>query len=415
MDSQTPTGGSSTWDDSFRAVELPRRSVRTFLACASLVLGLTVLVVWRRSVSTPQQLAAAARRSLQAGRLSQAESLLKRVSERWKGSADFASVQAELDLARGRPDDAIDRLRSIPAVDPAAARARLVAGQIEKNRNRVRAAEALFLEALRVDPRLALARRELIVIYAMQARRAELNDQFRALAELEPLKFDDVLLWTASLEDIWINETIRADLERYLAADPDDRQSRLALGSVLLRSGDVDQAESILQPLPEHDAEARLLRARIALSRNDLAQVSRLLADGPAAHPGFAVGRGQLAARSNDPAGAASQFQIALEQDPANREAIQGLSLALAQLDRRDEADVYRKKGGLWRTLTGLLERARASSNQHDQGLYSQLGRTCEALGRTPEAAAWYRLALGLDPANAEAQQALYRLRPRPE
>jgi tetratricopeptide (TPR) repeat protein len=290
-----------------------------------------------------------------------------------------------------------------------------VAGQIEKKRNRVRPAEALLLEALRLDPRLALAHRELIVIYAMQARRADLNDQFRALAELEPLKFDDVLLWTASLEDIWINDTIRGELERYLAADPQDRQSRLALGSVLLRSGDVDQAESILRPLAEGDAEAQVLRARIAMSRNDLVRVRALLADGPAGHPGFAVARGQLAARSNNPAGAALQFQIALEHDPANREAIQGLSLVLAQMERRDEAVAYQKKGELWRRLTGLLERARASGDHHDKGLCNQLAQTCEALGRTPEAAAWYRVALALDPASADAQQALYRLRRRPE
>ncbi len=415
MDPQAPTGRSSTRDDGSRSAERWRRSGRTIFACAAVVLVFALLVLWWRAVPTPQQLAAAARESIRAGRVSQAESLLSRVSGTWKDSADVAAIQAELDVARGRPGDAIDRLTAIPAVDPAAARARLVAGQIEKNRNRVRAAESLFLEALRLDPRLVLARRELIIIYAMQARRADLNNQYRALAELESLKFDDVLLWTASLEDIWINESIRADLERYLAADPSDRQSRLALASVLLRSGDIDHAESILQPLDDKDAEARSLRARIALSRNDLARVKALLADGPAGHPGFAVSRGQLAARSNDPDDAARQFQIALDDDPANREAIQGLSLVLFQLGRRDEAEVYRQKGELWRRLTALLERARTSVNHHDEGLYGQLAHTCEALGRTPEAVAWHRLALAIDPANVDAQQALYRLRPRPE
>ena len=82
----------------------------------------------------------------------------------------------------------------------------------------------------------------------------------------------------------------------------------------------------------------------------------------------------------------------------------------LAQLGRHDEADLYRKKGELWRRLTGLLERARASGDHHDEGLCSQLAQTCEALGRTPEAAAWYRVVLALDPASADAQQALYRL-----
>ena len=228
MDAQTQAGQDSRKSGCSGPAERLRRSGRTFLACAALVLGLALvlLVMWWRTVPTPKQLAAKARRSIRSSRFSHAESLLNRIPRSLKSSSEVAAVQAELDVARGRPDDAVERLTAIPASDPAAAGARLVAGQIEKNRNRVRPAESLFLEALRLDPRLALARRELIIIYAMQARRADLNDQFRALAELEPLKFDDVLLWTASLEDIWVNETIRADLERYLATDSEDRQSR---------------------------------------------------------------------------------------------------------------------------------------------------------------------------------------------
>src|SRR5205823_9610593 len=107
--------------------------------------------------------------------------------------------------------------------------ARLVAGQIEKTRDRARRMEALFLESLRLDPKLALARRELIFLYAMQARRSDVNSQFRALAELEPLEFDDAFLWMNSFEDLWVNGVIRSHLERFLAADPEDRLSRLAL------------------------------------------------------------------------------------------------------------------------------------------------------------------------------------------
>src|SRR5438067_1957962 len=89
------------------------------------------------------------------------------------------------------------------------------------------------------------------VLCAVQARRADLNVQFRALAELETLKFDDVLLWTASLEDIWINDTIQGELESFLAADPEDRMSRLGLAAVLFRSSQLDACETLLRALPE--------------------------------------------------------------------------------------------------------------------------------------------------------------------
>ena len=137
--------------------------------------------------------------------------------------------------ACGRADRAVSLLTSIAEADPHAALARLVAGQIEKGRNRARRMEALFRESIRVDPKLVPPRRELILLYAVQARRADLNDQYRAVSANEPLEFDEVLLWTATLEDIWTNDTIRSQLELYLAADPEDRASRMGLAGVFLR------------------------------------------------------------------------------------------------------------------------------------------------------------------------------------
>ena len=91
-----------------------------------------------------------------------------------------------------------------------------------------------------------------------------------ALAEIETLSFDDVFLWTNSFDDLWINDTIRPSLERYLAADAGDRASRLALAAVMLKGGQVNEAESLLVPLPATDVDALVLRIRIALSGNRL-------------------------------------------------------------------------------------------------------------------------------------------------
>jgi tetratricopeptide (TPR) repeat protein len=364
---------------------------------------------WRPS--QPENLAALAREAMKKEQWARADSLLRRYSQQPSPISAGAVIRAELELRRGRLDEALRLLTEIPDSDPHAAGARLAAGQIEKIRNRVRLAEALFLEALRLDPKLALARRELMLIYAMQARRLDLNAQFGALAELEPLKFDDVLLWTASLEDIWINDTIRTDLERYLAADPEDRMSRLALAEVLLKSGNFEETEAILQSLPETDVEGRVLRARLALSRLHLDEVRSLIAQGPVEHTGLALLRGQFAARTNDPATAARQFRIALRLDPTNREAIHGLSLVLQQRGEHDAAASYRRQGELWRTLSGLLEKVKSSEQRQNRVLLRQLGETCAALGRNREARVWYHLLLALDPLDGTVQQALYHLR----
>jgi tetratricopeptide (TPR) repeat protein len=337
---------------------------------------------------------------------------LTQIARRRPPGPEDTLLRAELELGRGRIDRSVGLLTGIPEMEPRAAGARLLAGQIEKSRDRARSMEARFLEALRLDPKLARSRRELILLYAMQARRAELNDQYRALAALEPLSSEDVLLWTASLEDIWINETIRGQLERFLAADPDDHLSRLALAGVLLRSNQLDEGEALLRGLPDSDLDARVLRARIALNRMRLDEVRGYLDRGPAEHLGLALLRGQLAVRGDDLVGAARHFRAALRQDPTNREAIQGLAVVLQRLGQAEAAAGYRKQAEHWRSLTALLEQARTRAGIHrDPDLLRQLAEACEHVGRLAEARAWYRLALGPDPLDPRVQQALYRLR----
>ncbi len=388
---------------------------RAWVLAGSVLLGLGGLLVAARLRSSfdPAELAAEARLALRERQWSRAEDRLDRLARLRPPTADDLALRAELELGQGRADQAVALLTGLPESDPGAARARLIAGQIEKSRDRARRMEALFREALRLDPGLAMAHRELVLLYAMQARRAELNAEFRALSALEPLGYDDVLLWTASLEDIWINETIRAQLERYLAADPEDRLSRLALAGVLLRSNQLEEAEDLLRPLHDSDPDARALKARIALSRSRLDEVQKLLEGGPTGHVGLALLRGQLAVRLNDPAAAARQFRLALKSDPANREALQGLALVLKALGQSDQAAAYQAEIERWRTLTTRLETAREPGSRRDPGRIRGVAAACEDLGRWAEARAWYRLALEIDPLDAAAQQALYRLRDR--
>ena len=95
-------------------------------------------------------------------------------------------MRAQYAAARQEPDAALADLPRVPDDHLAAAKARLLAGQIELRRDRVRRAEEWFLEAIRLDSRLVQAHRELIYIYGMQLRRAELSAQFLALSQPRP-------------------------------------------------------------------------------------------------------------------------------------------------------------------------------------------------------------------------------------
>ncbi len=383
-----------------------------FIAVVSLlgIAGLTAAIRARVPVDS-EAMAEEVRQALKERQWSRAESLLGRLARQRTPGIDEAVLWAELELGRGRSDRAVELLVGIPGSDDRAAQARLIAGQIEKSRDRARRMESLFLDAIRMDPGLIEARRELIFLYAMQARRGELQAQYRALAEQSPLGFDDVFLWSNSLEDTWVNDRIRPHLERYVAADPDDRASRLALTGVLLHSNELEAAETLLRDLPDSDPDVRTLHARIALGRLRLDEVRSLLDGGPVDHTGLALLRGHFAIQSKNPEEAARQYEIALRLDPNSREAAEGRAAALARLG--DEgAGAAQKRAARWRRLTSLLQEAHVHNIRRDRGLLRRLGEVCESLSQLPEARAWYQLALALDPLDPEIQQALYRVRP---
>jgi tetratricopeptide (TPR) repeat protein len=373
-----------------------------------------LLAVREWSVRDPGSLADEARRAVATREWSRAESLLDRLSRlRPRDPADML-LRADFERGRGRPDAALDALARISDGDPLAPKARLMAGQIERERGRLRRAESALLAALRLDPKRIQARRELIYLYGMQGRRPDMSAQFRALSELVPLDHRDMLLFTLNYEDIWRNSSVRADLERFLAADPEDRWSRLALAEVLQRSGLLDESEAVLRPLPDSDVEARALRARLALDRSRLEEARALLAGGPAEHAGLARLRGRLAMRSGDPSGAAEQFRIAVALEPTDLESVQGLALALKLAGDADGAESAGRRAERLRALARLLEQSRTAGGNEARDLAGQLGAACEAVGLVDEARGWYRLAISLDPLDSEAQQALFRLRDTP-
>lgn len=390
---------------------------RAIAALGLAAFGILAVILATRGWSgrDPGVVADEARAAIAAREWSLAESLLDRLSRlRAPDSAD-ALLRVELERGRGRPDAAMVILSGIPDDDPQASRARLLEGQVERERGRLRRAEAAFLEAIRIDPKAIQARRELIYLYGMQGRRPDMRAQFLALSGRIPLDHRDMMLFTLNYEDIWRNASVRADLERFVAADPEDRWSRLALAEVLQRSGLLDESEAVLRPLPGSDVEARALRARLALDRSRLEEARDLLAGGPVEHAGLARLRGQLAMRSGDPSGAARHFRAAVALGPTDLESVQGLSLALKLSGDAEGAESIGRRAERLRELASLLEKVRGSEGAVDRSLPGRLGAACEAVGLTAEARGWYRLAIGIDPLDSEAQQALFRLGDAPD
>jgi tetratricopeptide (TPR) repeat protein len=381
----------------------------------AIVLAVTVVAaglaaVAARRLDDPDRLYARAQAALDAGQWDRAEDALERVARLRRPTAADSMLRARLDLARGRDEAALAALARVPDDDPRGPGARLRRGQVELRKGLLRAAEADLLRSVELNPRQALPRRELVYVYGMQRRRDELENQFRALAALMPLTFDDVLVWCLARGPRWGRDEVVADLSRFLEADPEDRWSRLALAESLEQQGRLDDAEAALAPLPPADADARALRGRLAVDRGDLAAAVALAAEGPAGHPGLARLRGRLALHHRDWAAAARHFRAALTAEPGHRDALYGLGVALQQADGTAAARPFLTAARARDVFNERLEGAARDGRGDDPKVLLGLGEACEAVGRLPEARAWYRLVIVRDPLDNQAQRALFRL-----
>src|SRR5262249_4462634 len=112
----------------------------------------------------------------------------------------------------------------------------------------------------------------------------------------------------------------------------------------------------------------------------------------------------------HDAPAAVQHFRAAYRALPADRDTVFGLGTALALVGDRAAAP-YLRDAKAYDTLGALLSRAANPANRKDASLLRAVGAACEAVRRLPEARAWYNLAVQVDPLDAAAQKALYRVR----
>jgi tetratricopeptide (TPR) repeat protein len=319
-------------------------------------------------------------------------------------------LRARIAESQGRPAEALDHLKHIPESDPISANAWLKTGQLELARGHARAAEAAYCHALQLDPEQVQSYRELAYLYAVQRRQAECDAQFRTLYRLMPLDYTLAFAWCQNYCWLWDVEGARKALLQFVAEDPSDRWSRLALATGYQLTGHLDTAEDILRPLPNADPGARGLRVQIAIDRGEIETAEDLARDGPASHVGLNIFHGRLAMQRNELRAAADYFRAALRQEPNNRDAMHGLGVALQGLGDPQSKEFLQFASRYDRLKRTIKESV--VTLQTDQKIFFKLGELCESLDRRDEAIVWYRLAIARDPLDKEAHQGLTRLDP---
>ena len=360
---------------------------------------------------SPDRLRVQIRDDLLRGRLATTEEALDWLARYDRLTPPDLMARARVAQLRGRLDEALASLAEITGRDPVAARARLLAGLIQLEKNRARLAEASLREALEIDHDLRDARYELIRIYGRQQRRAALDEQYHALIGRGGLDLDRLTFWALSRNAAWNAASDMRVLEGWVEADPDDHASRVALALGLRWSARVDRALEVLAPLGESDPDTRALRAQIALDRGEPEEAARLLAGPASSHAGLCRLRGQLALSRSDARTAVGERVRAYRLEPDDRQTIVSLGIALTLLGEAGAARPILSAIGRLRAYDAVVGRL-AAHEEDGPALYQEIGAAAEAVGRRAEAVAWYRLAIARDPLRSEPQQALFRLGP---
>jgi tetratricopeptide (TPR) repeat protein len=292
-----------------------------------------------------------------------------------------------------------------------AAQAWLLAGRIERQRRRIRMAEAALRRALAIKPRLLDAHKELIYILGIQSRRREVDDEFRTLAGLTSLTHHDLFTWALTHFTQWSPDIVE-DLDGFIKADPDDRYSRLAVVELVLERPEVESyITSILEPLPATDPDAQAVRINLAFNLGRFDEAERLLASAPADHPRISRIRGEMALRKHDLDAAVRHFRDALSGEPYDRVSPMQLAQALRLKGDVKGADTYTDRVRRLNHVYNLIVKVRSPRRENQVTDPAELGKACEEAGLPDEARGWYGLAIAVNPLDAAAQQGLHRLR----
>ena len=360
--------------------------------------------------SDPERLFLEAQADAKAGRYEKAMRMVKSLRRLRPPLPRDHLLEAQVAGGLDQIDVAVKALDAIPYSDPLGEVAHLSLGQLEARRGRHRSAETAFQQTIANWPKNTQARKELVYIYSIQRRLDRLDEQLEALERLGALDATHLLHWARVRHDRWSAAADLGPLLRYVAAEPEDRSSRLSLAEALVLLGRYDEAEGALNPLDAEDVDALVVRVHMAEARNDLAALDRLLAQGPSDHPELARVRGRLALFHRDPSAALEHFQIARKQGPFDRPTTSGLATALTMLGRTGEAKALNEEIERFDQLGALISDASVAPDQIKPSAAREIGTLMAALGRTTEARAWLKQAISGDPLDRQAHQALYRL-----
>ena len=243
-----------------------------------------------------------------------------------------------------RPDAAAEQLAKAVELKPEDARAHLYYARALNLAGKPDLAAQQFQEVLRLDPAQATAHYDLAQIELQQKRYEEARASFAKAAQLDPKLAQAQLGWALALEGLGslgglggVNQSVAAveHFESYLAAKPDDLETRFHLARVYLTLGKnqeaLDNLTKVYQASPQMPGVAAALGDVNALLKN-LPESERFYKQALAATPNEAdlhraLGQTLLDEQKYPESG--SEFRASLKLDGHNGDAAKGLATSL--------------------------------------------------------------------------------------
>jgi len=240
------------------------------------------------------------------------------------------------------PDAAAEQLAKAVELKPEDARARLYYARALNLAGKPELAAQQFQEVLRLDPAQASAHYDLAQIELQQKHYEEARASFEKAAQLDPKLTQAQLGWALALEGLGgpgeLNQSAAAaaqHFESYLAAKPDDLETRFHLARVYLTLGKNQEArdnlEKVYQANPQMPGIAAALGDVNALLKN-LPESERFYKQALATTPNEADlhrALGQTLLDEQKYPESESEFRASLKLDGHNGDTAKGLATSL--------------------------------------------------------------------------------------
>lgn len=346
----------------------------------------------------PSAVSEQARDLLKAGQWQQAYETVQAGLQHHPDDSGLLLVAAEAASRLERLDEALELYARIPeAAGHDAALARWASGEVYFQKGHVTSAIEALQASLELEPELEFAHDRLIELYNAVGRRRETQPHIMALLRLNRVTTELLL----SIGNLAKEYEAPEELQRFLAADPDDKLPYLGLARMAITAGQLDDARLMLQELLEQQPDLLEAHAQLGtvLLKQDVAQLQQWNARLPSTapqHPDIWYIRGEGRAENDDFSGAVRCFAEAIRLDPNHLPAHMALAKHLHIEGRQGLSETFAQRAKRLQELNIALEQVYAQQAYTEA--MEAAARSCLHLGRLWEAIGWSAAAQPLIP-----------------